>query len=213
MSELTITTSAGETFGAYAAFPDAGGPAPGLLLLNEVFGVNRFMRAIADYWAGRGFLAVCPKLYCGSILNSSSIRKPPGTGTGRWRRVRISMSISRSRIRRRRLRGSGKCPNAAAGSQRRAIALAGCWHSSMPRARGGLRHLLLRRRHRGPSGRGGADHAARHAAYRRGGPLDARAGPRCHRSGAGRPRRRPNSIHIRNRPCFRARRRRDQAGP
>ena len=53
MSELTITTRAGETFGAYAAFPEGNGPAPGLLLLNEVFGVNRFMRAIADYWAGR----------------------------------------------------------------------------------------------------------------------------------------------------------------
>ena len=63
MSELTITTPAGETFGAYAAFPEGGAPAPGLVLMNEVFGVNRFMRAIADYWAGRGFLAVCPKLY------------------------------------------------------------------------------------------------------------------------------------------------------
>ncbi|MCY4231098.1 MAG: dienelactone hydrolase family protein [Alphaproteobacteria bacterium] len=63
VSELTITTPAGETFGAYAAFPAATGPAPGLLLLNEVFGVNRFMRALAEYWAGRGFLAVCPKLY------------------------------------------------------------------------------------------------------------------------------------------------------
>ena len=63
MPELTIDAGAGQTFGAYAAFPDAGGPAPGLLLLNEVFGVNRFMRAIADTWAGRGFLAVCPKLY------------------------------------------------------------------------------------------------------------------------------------------------------
>jgi len=63
MPELTIATGAGDTYGAYAAFPDSGGPAPGLVLLNEVYGVNRFMRAIADYWAGRGFLAVCPRLY------------------------------------------------------------------------------------------------------------------------------------------------------
>ncbi len=63
MTTLEIATAAGERFGAYAAFPAGDGPAPGLVLLNEVFGVNRFMRAIADDWAARGFLAVCPKLY------------------------------------------------------------------------------------------------------------------------------------------------------
>ena len=63
MANLDVTTEAGEVFGAYAAYPGEAGPAPGLVLLNEVFGVNRFMRAIADHWAGKGFVAVCPKLY------------------------------------------------------------------------------------------------------------------------------------------------------
>ena len=33
------------------------------MLLQEVYGVNRFMRRIADFWAVEGFIAVCPDIY------------------------------------------------------------------------------------------------------------------------------------------------------
>lgn len=62
MSTIRITASDGETFPAYLARPSET-PAPGIVLLQEVYGVNRFMRAIADHWARQGFLVAAPALY------------------------------------------------------------------------------------------------------------------------------------------------------
>lgn len=54
---------AGGSMPAYITLPAGDGPHPALILLQEVFGVNRFMKAIADYWADEGFVAICPELY------------------------------------------------------------------------------------------------------------------------------------------------------
>ena len=62
MADITIDAPDGGSFQAYLSEP-AGSPAPALILLQEVYGVNRFMQRITDYWAGEGFLAVCPDLY------------------------------------------------------------------------------------------------------------------------------------------------------
>src|SRR5215210_7084515 len=59
---ITITSSDGGEFAAYLAQP-AGGPGPGLVLLQEIFGVNQVMRDIADWYAARGFVVVCPDLF------------------------------------------------------------------------------------------------------------------------------------------------------
>ena len=61
MSRITIPARGG-SFGAYLASPEKT-PAPAIVLLQEVYGVNRFMRRIADFWAVEGFIAVCPELY------------------------------------------------------------------------------------------------------------------------------------------------------
>jgi carboxymethylenebutenolidase len=61
MPEITIPSADG-SFTAYLSSPGKT-PAPALLLLVEVYGINRFMRRIADYWAGQGYLAVVPDLY------------------------------------------------------------------------------------------------------------------------------------------------------
>lgn len=49
-------------FEAYLSLP-AAGYGPGILLLQEIFGVNRVMRDIADWYADRGFVALCPDLF------------------------------------------------------------------------------------------------------------------------------------------------------
>ncbi len=59
---IAIRSSAGEEFAAYLSFPPAGN-GPGLVLLQEIFGVNRDMRAIADWYAERGFVVACPDLF------------------------------------------------------------------------------------------------------------------------------------------------------
>ncbi|MFZ9079006.1 MAG: dienelactone hydrolase family protein, partial [Alphaproteobacteria bacterium] len=42
--------------GAYIAMPKNAGPAPAVVILMEVFGVNRFIRRIADFWAQQGLI-------------------------------------------------------------------------------------------------------------------------------------------------------------
>jgi len=65
---ITIRSSEGHEFSAYLALPSgpsgpSGGVGPGLVLLQEIFGVNRDMRAIADWYAARGFVVACPDLF------------------------------------------------------------------------------------------------------------------------------------------------------
>src|SRR6185503_18362730 len=59
---VKVLSSEGNEFEAYMAEP-AGGKGPGLVLLQEIFGVNRDMRAIADRYAALGFVVLCPDLF------------------------------------------------------------------------------------------------------------------------------------------------------
>ncbi len=62
MSErLSITTPDG-AFSAYVARP-AAARAPAVVVIQEIFGVNRVMREVCDRLSGAGYLAVCPDLF------------------------------------------------------------------------------------------------------------------------------------------------------
>lgn len=58
---LTITTPDG-AFSAYVARPSAPS-APAVVVIQEIFGVNKVMRDICDDLAAQGFVAVCPDLF------------------------------------------------------------------------------------------------------------------------------------------------------
>jgi carboxymethylenebutenolidase len=60
-SWTTIAGSAG-TFDAWLALPPAGS-GPGLLLLQEIFGVNRHIRAVAEQYATDGFVVLAPDVF------------------------------------------------------------------------------------------------------------------------------------------------------
>lgn len=62
MAEITINAKDGGTFGAYLATPSAGS-GPGIILIQEIFGVNQVMRDIADGHAAAGYTVVCPDLF------------------------------------------------------------------------------------------------------------------------------------------------------
>ncbi len=62
MSEVTIEAADGGHFSAYVAKP-AATPAGGLVVIQEIFGVNAVMRELCDHYAAQGFLAVCPDLF------------------------------------------------------------------------------------------------------------------------------------------------------
>ena len=58
---ISIKTEDGE-FSAYVARPKAS-PAPAVIVIQEIFGVNKVMRDITDGLAAQGYLAVCPDLF------------------------------------------------------------------------------------------------------------------------------------------------------
>ena len=58
---MTIQTAGGE-FVAYIARPRQA-KAPAIVVIQEIFGVNAVMRAIADKFAAAGFIAICPDLF------------------------------------------------------------------------------------------------------------------------------------------------------
>src|SRR5437868_9391149 len=60
--EIRITAADGGTFAGYLALP-ARTPAPGLIVLPEIFNSNPHIRSVADGYAGDGFLALAPDVY------------------------------------------------------------------------------------------------------------------------------------------------------
>src|SRR5438045_9762581 len=59
---VTIKSFDGGEFDAYVSLP-ASGFGPGIVVLQEIFGVNEFLRGIADWYAAHGFVAICPDLF------------------------------------------------------------------------------------------------------------------------------------------------------
>ena len=59
---IEITANDGGTFGAYLALPESGSGA-GLVLLQEIFGVNQNMREVADLFAEEGYVTIAPDLF------------------------------------------------------------------------------------------------------------------------------------------------------
>ena len=70
---ITITATDG-VFSAYLARP-AASPAPSVVVLHEVFGVNSDLRATCNELAERGYLALCPDLFW---------RQEPGVDLSHW---------------------------------------------------------------------------------------------------------------------------------
>jgi carboxymethylenebutenolidase len=62
MTEVTIRAADGGSFSAYLAAPKSG-KGPGLVVIQEIFGVNKVMRDITDAFAAQGYVAMCPDLF------------------------------------------------------------------------------------------------------------------------------------------------------
>lgn len=59
---VTLKAEDGHDLDAYVAAP-AGHPFAGLVVVQEIFGVNEHIRSVADAYANDGFLAVAPALF------------------------------------------------------------------------------------------------------------------------------------------------------
>ena len=58
----TITANDGGSFEAYCAVPE-GGSGPGMLLFQEIFGINDNMRTLADRLAEAGYVTLVPDMF------------------------------------------------------------------------------------------------------------------------------------------------------
>lgn len=58
---IEIATSDGN-FSAYLALPDTT-PAPGILVIQEIFGINAFVRQVVESYAKDGYVAIAPDLF------------------------------------------------------------------------------------------------------------------------------------------------------
>ncbi len=59
---VTIKSFDGGEFQAHIALPESG-YGPGVVVLQEIFGVNQFLRDICSWYASHGFVALCPDLF------------------------------------------------------------------------------------------------------------------------------------------------------
>jgi len=63
---IDIPSFDGKTFAAYLAMPPKtprGEPAPGMVVLQEIWGVNAHIRAVADQYAADGYIVLAPDLF------------------------------------------------------------------------------------------------------------------------------------------------------
>src|SRR5574342_460806 len=61
-ARVLVTARDGGRFQAYLATPPSG-RGPGIVLMQEIFGVNASMRQVAEGYAARGFTVICPDLF------------------------------------------------------------------------------------------------------------------------------------------------------
>jgi carboxymethylenebutenolidase len=59
---ITVTAKGGGSFKAYLATPK-NGSGPGIVLLQEIFGVNASIRGVADLYAEEGYVVLAPDLF------------------------------------------------------------------------------------------------------------------------------------------------------
>lgn len=59
---IDLQTANGETFSAYLSLPPAG-HGPGIVLVQEIWGVNEHIRAVADQYAQDGYVVLAPDVF------------------------------------------------------------------------------------------------------------------------------------------------------
>ncbi|HEY0488981.1 MAG TPA: dienelactone hydrolase family protein [Telluria sp.] len=62
MNERIMIDTPDGSFGAYVAKPTAT-PAPAIVVIQEIFGINADLRETCDQLAEQGFIAICPDLF------------------------------------------------------------------------------------------------------------------------------------------------------
>jgi len=67
---VTFPSSAGEASGVLAT-PDGAGKPPGVVVIQEWWGINDQIKTVAERYAAEGFLALVPDLYHGKLAKDA----------------------------------------------------------------------------------------------------------------------------------------------
>src|ERR1700722_14325817 len=141
---IDVAAADGGTLKAYLTVP-ASGSGPGILLLQEIFGVNSSMREVAEQYAEEGYVVLVPDLFWrlepGIELGYSEADF--NKAFGYYQRFDANQSIKDAADALKVLRARPECVGKVG-------ALGFCLGANRCRLLG----LLLRRRHRSRSGRG-----------------------------------------------------------
>ena len=94
MTAVELVAGDGHRLGAYRADPE-GPPKGGVVVLQEIFGVNAHIRDVADGFAREGFLALAPALYDRSSVRGADLDyDDAGVAVGRRLRKEFSWDLT-----------------------------------------------------------------------------------------------------------------------
>jgi carboxymethylenebutenolidase len=96
MADLELTAADGHRFAAHRAEPD-GTPKGGVVVIQEIFGVNEHIRSVADRFARAGYLALAPALFDRIQRGAELGYDADGAQVGRdlaWNRLRLTDAVT-----------------------------------------------------------------------------------------------------------------------
>jgi carboxymethylenebutenolidase len=71
--KMVTYASGSETVSAYVSAPGGSGKKPGLVVIQEWWGLNDFIKGKADEFAKKGYVAVAPDLYRGKVTKDPDV--------------------------------------------------------------------------------------------------------------------------------------------
>ncbi len=85
---ITLKAKDGHSFGAYRADPE-GKPRGGIVVIQEIFGVNHHIKSVADRYAALGYVAIAPQVFDRAEKNFETGYDQPSMEKGRAARQKI----------------------------------------------------------------------------------------------------------------------------
>ncbi len=90
---IELTASDGHKLAAYRADP-SGKARGGIVVIQEIFGVNSHIKAVADGFAADGYLAIAPAMFDRAQRNFDVGYTPPDIEQGRALRAKITIDMA-----------------------------------------------------------------------------------------------------------------------
>ena len=80
---ITLEASDGQSFSAYEAATSSGKHRGGLVVIQEIFGVNKHIRDVTDGWAADGYYCIAPAIFDRAKKGVDLDYSPESIATGR----------------------------------------------------------------------------------------------------------------------------------